>query len=79
MKKVLLLVAALCFAVLTVAGCGSSTAKKDAPKQDANKKVVVKIGATAVPHAEILNFIKPQLKAQGAGDKIKQVILLKPM
>ena len=26
---------------------------------------VLKVAATAVPHAEILNFVKPQLKAQG--------------
>ena len=28
---------------------------------------VLKVAATAVPHAEILNFIKPQLKADGIG------------
>ncbi len=27
--------------------------------------VVLKVAASAVPHAEILNFVKPQLKAQG--------------
>lgn len=33
---------------------------------------VLKIAATAVPHAEILNFIKPQLKAQGIDLQVKE-------
>ena len=33
---------------------------------------VLKVGATAVPHAEILNHIKPALKAQGIDLEIKE-------
>ena len=33
---------------------------------------VLKVAATAVPHAEILNFIKPQLQAQGVQLQIKE-------
>ena len=33
---------------------------------------VLKVAATAVPHAEILNFIKPQLKAQGIELQVKE-------
>ena len=33
---------------------------------------VLKVAATAVPHAEILNFIKPQLKAQGVELQVKE-------
>ncbi|WP_313295588.1 MetQ/NlpA family ABC transporter substrate-binding protein [Diaphorobacter sp.] len=33
---------------------------------------VLKAGATAVPHAEILNFVKPQLKAEGVDLQIKE-------
>ncbi|KAF1045133.1 MAG: D-methionine-binding lipoprotein MetQ [Delftia tsuruhatensis] len=33
---------------------------------------VLKVGATAVPHAEILNHIKPALKAQGIDLQIKE-------
>jgi len=33
---------------------------------------VLKVAATAVPHAEILNFVKPQLKAQGVDLQIKE-------
>ena len=34
--------------------------------------VVLKVAATAVPHAEILNFVKPQLKAQGVDLQVKE-------
>ncbi len=44
------------------AGCGGGD-KKAAPAAD--KKVVLKVGATAVPHAEILNAIKPTLAKEG--------------
>ena len=33
---------------------------------------VLKVAATAVPHAEILNFVKPQLKAQGLELQVKE-------
>ena len=33
---------------------------------------VLKVGATAVPHAEILNHVKPALKAQGIDLQIKE-------
>ena len=33
---------------------------------------VLKVGATAVPHAEILNHVKPALKAQGVDLQIKE-------
>ena len=33
---------------------------------------VLKVAATAVPHAEILNFIKPQLKAAGIDLQVKE-------
>ena len=33
---------------------------------------VLKVAATAVPHAEILNFIKPQLKAQGIELQVRE-------
>jgi D-methionine transport system substrate-binding protein len=63
MKKILALLATLCLATLLIAGCGGSD-KKAAP-QGADKKVTLKIGATPVPHAEILNLIKPTLAKEG--------------
>ena len=47
---------------LVVAGCGGDS-KPAANSGD--KKVVLKVGATPVPHAEILNLIKPQLAKEG--------------
>ena len=35
-------------------------------------EAVLKVAATAVPHAEILNFVKPQLKAQGVDLQVKE-------
>lgn len=49
---------------LTLTGCSS----KPAPNKDADKpaeKKIVKVGATAVPHAEILETIKPKLAEKG--------------
>lgn len=33
---------------------------------------VLKVAATSVPHAEILNFVKPQLKADGVDLEVKE-------
>ena len=62
MKKILAVALALVSLLAVVAGCGGD--KKEAEKTTA-KKVVLKIGATPVPHAEILNFIKPTLEKEG--------------
>ena len=66
MKK--LLVAALAMATTTalLAGCGGD--KKEAPKAAA--KAAIKVGATAVPHAEILNHIKANLAKDGVDMKV---------
>ncbi len=34
--------------------------------------VVLKVAASAVPHAEILNFVKPQLKTQGVDLQVRE-------
>ena len=52
-------------ASLMLAACGQGTAKK----ADADAPLIV--GATAVPHAEILEHIKPLLAAQGVRIEIK--------
>ena len=61
MKKLLVALLALVSLAVVAAGCGGGD-KKDAP---AEKKVTLKVGATAVPHAEILNDIKPMLAKEG--------------
>lgn len=62
MKKlgVLLLVALLALSVV-ITGCGS----KNTPAPSATDKKTIKVGATPVPHAEILNVIKPILEKDG--------------
>ena len=67
MKKSLCVLASLLVAASVVAGCGGGD-KKEAAKpaaKEAAKTVVLKVGATPVPHAEILNLIKPTLAKQG--------------
>lgn len=58
MKKVLAILAAMAVAILALAGCGGED------KQAAELKVL-KVGATAVPHAEVLEQVKDDLKAEG--------------
>lgn len=59
MKKLLAVLAAMAVAVLALAGCGD-----DGGKQAGGGTTALKVGATAVPHAEILEQIKDDLKAQ---------------
>ena len=54
MKKLLLLLTALVTASLLMVGCGGKEAGK-----------TLKVGATAVPHAEILEVVKPMLSDEG--------------
>lgn len=61
MKKLMVLAALFAAMTVLIAGCGSDAAKSGG--QD--KATVLKVGATAVPHAEILNFIKPTLAKEG--------------
>jgi len=64
MKKALVILAALSLLILAVAGCGT----KEAPAPAANKLVV---GATAKPHAEILEVVKPLLAKENIDLEIK--------
>ncbi|AHF06409.1 MetQ/NlpA family ABC transporter substrate-binding protein [Desulfitobacterium metallireducens] len=52
---------------LLVTGCGNNTANNAATGNTANsnKPVVLKVGATPKPHAEILEHIKPELAKEG--------------
>lgn len=62
MKKTVWALAGLLALGALVAGCSGE--KKEAA-QNSDKKVVLKVGATPVPHAEILNEIKPLLAKDG--------------
>ncbi len=63
MKKKFVALFAFLAVLGLLSGCGGD--KKEAAKPAADKKVVLKVGATPVPHAEILNFIKPTLAKEG--------------
>ena len=59
MKKILLVLCSVLVLALLIAGCGGSETKSE------GGKTVLKVGATPVPHAELLNFVKPQLAKEG--------------
>ena len=62
MKKLALVLAGLLALAGIAGGCGSSTGSKPA---GGDKKVVLKVGASPVPHAEILEKVKPILAKDG--------------
>ena len=68
MKKIIALLAAILILTVLVAGCGDK--KAAAPTPAADKKVVLKVGATPVPHAEILKVVQPILAKDGIELKI---------
>ena len=69
MKKIIALLAAILILTVLVAGCGDK--KAAAPATPAgDKKVVLKVGATPLPHAEILKVIQPILAKDGVELKI---------
>ncbi|MDY6029063.1 MAG: MetQ/NlpA family ABC transporter substrate-binding protein [Acidaminococcaceae bacterium] len=69
MKKLLLTLLALVSIAVVAAGCGGGDDKKTAPAGD-KKQVTLKVGATAVPHAEILNHVKSSLAKDGVNLEI---------
>lgn len=74
MKKLSKLLAILLTFSLLFTACASKSnstgdSSKEAPKTE-NKKLVV--GATPLPHAEILNFVKPLLEEKGITLEVKE-------
>ncbi|HPT68910.1 MAG TPA: MetQ/NlpA family ABC transporter substrate-binding protein [Syntrophomonas sp.] len=69
-KKLLVLLTGLMLMSLVLAGCSS---QKDAetPKDTANEKTKIVVGATAKPHAEILEVVKPMLAKENIDLEIK--------
>lgn len=70
MKKLLTIIATLAFAVLALAGCGSSDSSSSSSSASSetaasSEQTTLKVGATAVPHAEILEQVKPILAKEG--------------
>lgn len=69
MKKILLTIVLAIFAVALVA-CGSDDSKEKGESGD--KVTTLKVGATTVPHAEILEEAKPLLKEKGIELEIEE-------
>lgn len=67
-KKIGPIIGAAILLVMMVVGCTTekaSTASVPANATAVSSLVKLKVGAAVIPHAEILNFIKPKLKEQG--------------
>ena len=66
MKKFAAIIASLLLVVFAVAGCGSDNKQASSSSSSSSSQgKVLKIGATAVPHAEILEVVKPLLAKEG--------------
>lgn len=76
MKKMATVALSIVLAV-SLAACGQKPAEQPSGQQSGaapaeNKEVTLKVGATAKPHAEILNAIKPKLKEEGVNLEVKE-------
>lgn len=75
MKKWLVPVLSLALAA-SLAGCGSKPAatpsQGGAASGSDSKEVTLKVGASSVPHAEILKQVKDKLKSEGVNLEIKE-------
>ena len=66
MKKFAAIIASLLLVVFAVAGCGSDNKQAASSSSSSSSQgKVLKVGATAVPHAEILEVVKPLLAKEG--------------
>jgi D-methionine transport system substrate-binding protein len=61
MKKIIALVLTISIILSVITGCG---VKSNQQASGDAKPAVIKIGATPIPHAEILEFVKPLLEKQ---------------
>jgi D-methionine transport system substrate-binding protein len=69
-KRVLVGVVSALMLIGVLVGCGTGNAPKAATPAAAPQKIVLKVGATALPHAEILKAIQPALEKEGIELKI---------
>ena len=70
MKKVLLALTAVLSAVLLLVGCGGDTKKStEAPKAQPEQKEI-RVGVTAGPHEEVMEFVAKEAEKQGLKIKI---------
>jgi D-methionine transport system substrate-binding protein len=64
MKKKIALILILALTAFALAACGGNSGG-DAKEEGAADMKVLKVGASTVPHAEILNFVQPILAEEG--------------
>ncbi len=50
---------------LSLVACGGTSEPETTTAEDGTELTTLKVGASVVPHAEILNFVKEDLKAEG--------------
>lgn len=80
-KRFLALICCLALLVGVAAGCGGQQEKEPAAGTAGEQTAKLVVGATAKPHAEILEAVKPLLEEQGIEMEIKEFtdyILLNP-
>lgn len=72
MKKTLVLILVLGLFLAVISGCGAKQNSASTPGEQSQDKssqeakpVTIKVGASPVPHAEILNVVKPILEKEG--------------
>ncbi len=70
MKKFIVLLLSLVLMTAALVGCSQNSDQGQAPAPDQKEKLVV--GATAKPHAEILEIVKPKLAEEGIELEIKK-------
>lgn len=65
-RNILVTIIGLLLLSLVFAGCSSgNNAPAEDSKSQSKEQVTLKVAATPVPHAEILNFVKPILEKEG--------------
>ncbi|WCK55376.1 MetQ/NlpA family ABC transporter substrate-binding protein [Aneurinibacillus sp. Ricciae_BoGa-3] len=70
MKKWIIAVLML-FTVGVLSACGNNAGSSTGGTDNAAKTTSITVGASAVPHAEILNFVKDKLKQEGVDMKVQ--------
>jgi D-methionine transport system substrate-binding protein len=66
MKRIIALILAVLITIIGAVGCTAKPAAQatGAAPAEAVKVTVLKVGATPIPHAELLNFVKPLLEKE---------------
>lgn len=71
MKKSFLLISLLAILAIVLVGCGQQNQSKTADNPEKTEKAKIVVGATAKPHAEILEVVKPILAKENVDLEIK--------